>query len=150
MTNNTIKDTVTYFAKVWIISGRKCCLTNNIIIKKGLVMYLFCTLSNYNYFYNYLVACWHHFPVVLFRIRIVVAYPTPGLQVTYTKQKWQFWRIRQSTVEWSDFWKTNLGTFQVVVNCFGTPNPKFYLNLLLFQNLTRPQKIPKKPKKHQS
>ena len=54
---------------------------------------------------------------------------------------------------WSDFWKKNLGTWHVVVDCFGTLNLKFYFDLLLFhlaQDLTKPQKILKKPKKHQN
>ena len=59
-----------------------------------------------------------------------------------SKQKWQFWRIRQSTVEWSDFWKTNLGTLQVVVNCFGTQNPKFYLKSVA---LSEPYKASENP-----
>ena len=47
----------------------------------------------------------------------------------------------------------NLGTWHVVVDCFGTLNLKFYFDLLLFhlaQDLTKPQKILKKPKKHQN
>ena len=49
--------------------------------------------------------------------------------------------------------KKNLGTWHVVVDCFGTLNLKFYFDLLLFhlaQDLTKPQKILKKPKKHQN
>ena len=45
-------------------------------------------------------------------------------------------------VEW--FLKKYLGTCHVVVDCYGTPNPKFYFDLLLFhlaQGLKRPQKM---------
>ena len=55
------------------------------------------------------------------------------------------------TVGWSDFReRKNLGTCHVVVDCSGTPNSKFYFNLLLFhlaQGFTRPQKTPKISKK---
>ena len=43
-----------------------------------------------------------------------------------------------------------MGTCHVVVDGYGTTNPKFYLDLLLFhlaQGFTRPQKTPKIPKK---
>ena len=56
-----------------------------------------------------------------------------------------------SRVEW--FLKKNLGTCHVVVHCSGTPNPKFYFDLLLFHLthvLTRPQKTTKIPKKGKS
>ena len=38
-----------------------------------------------------------------------------------------------------------LGTCRVVVDCYGTPNPKFYFDPLLIhltQGFTRPQKTP--------
>ena len=43
-------------------------------------------------------------------------------------------------VGWRDFLKNNFGTLHVVVDCSGTPNPKFYFHLLLFhlaQGLTK-------------
>ena len=42
------------------------------------------------------------------------------------------------------FLTKNLGTCYVLVDCFGTPNPKFHFDLLLFhlaQGLTGPQNI---------
>ena len=44
------------------------------------------------------------------------------------------------------FERKKLGTCHVVVDCYGTPNPKFHFDLLLFhlaQGFTRPQKTPK-------
>ena len=46
--------------------------------------------------------------------------------------------------------KKNWGTRRVVVDCSGTSNPKFYLDLLIFcqaQGKTRPQKTPNVLKK---
>ena len=51
-------------------------------------------------------------------------------------------------MEW--FLEKILGTCHVVVDCYGTPNPKCYFDLLIFhlaQGFTRPQKTPKIPKK---
>ena len=56
--------------------------------------------------------------------------------------------VMHTRVEW--FLKNFFCTFHVVVDCFGTSNPKFYFNLLLFHpahGKTRPQKTPKIPKK---
>ena len=55
-------------------------------------------------------------------------------------------------VGWRDFRKKILGTCHVVVDCSGTPNLKFYLDLLLFHlaqgltSLRKPLKSLKSPK----
>ena len=48
---------------------------------------------------------------------------------------------RGQGVGWSDLLKKNLDTCHVVLNCYGTPNPNFYFDLLLF-NLAQGLRVP--------
>ena len=78
-------------------------------------------------------------------IQNVHGFFAPTVLLTLHTRQWVY-----STIGWRDFWRKKLGTCHVVVDCYGTPNRKFYFDLLLFhlaQALTRSRKITKIPKK---